>query len=384
MSPVLPVTVVTSTDPVSRDLATAAVVCDVPGAVVLRYDLGPHGSDGLRRVVSDLSGVVEDVVVPLEHACLGCAQRDDVLPTVAAVAASGRWSALVLALPVGADPAPLLQALCTEEELRRAVTVRGVVATAPAAHLLDDLLGDALLSERGLALGEDDDRAVGEALAQQLDEADLVLTDGPPDQRTRSLLAHLCGPAVAVRSLQQADGAQLTTPLGASHRTGARADPRSARRQPVPDANGVWTVELSSPRALHPARLLERIEDLGAGRLRARGTFWLPTRPGTVCAWDGAGGQLSIGDIGRVDLVPSGVSPDGVSPGAGERRTHLVVTGTEPDERERLRRAFADVLTTPAEEARAQDAAVDQGGDGFEAWLGPLGEREGERISVVE
>ena len=379
MSPVLPVTVVTSVDPVPRDLATAAVLVDVPGAVVLRYDLGPGAADGLRRVVSDLSGVLEDVVVPLEHACLGCAQREDVLPTVAAIAAGGRWSSLVLALPVGADPTPLVAALCAGEEVAGAVAVRGVVTAACAADLAEDLLGDALLSERGLALDEDDDRAVGEALAQQLDEADLVVLDGEPDERTRTLLAHLCGPSVPVLPLERVGGAQLAAPLGGAARTAARADLLTARRPPVPDTSGVWTLELTSERTLHPGRLLERIEDLGAGRLRARGTFRLTSRPSTLCAWDGAGGQLSIGALGAWH--------------PGERGTHLVVTGTEPDERERVRSAFADVLATREEEAAAHEEVLEAllagsgapgGEDGFEPWLGPRDQHVPNDPLVVE
>ncbi|NED95650.1 cobalamin biosynthesis protein CobW [Phytoactinopolyspora alkaliphila] len=42
-----------------------------------------------------------------------------------------------------------------------------------------------------------------------------------------------------------------------------------------------------------PGRLMRSIEQLGTGRVRARGRFWLPTRPQTLCLWDGAGGQSS-------------------------------------------------------------------------------------------
>ncbi|WP_432574529.1 CobW family GTP-binding protein [Kineococcus sp. SYSU DK005] len=366
----LPVCVVASVDPVLRDVVTASVLCDVPGAVVLRYDVdlgGPAGAPGLRRVVADLSGVVEDVLVPLQDGCPDCAQREDVLVTVAAVAASGRWSLLVLALPVGAEPTPLVQALAVEQDDpedprgARAVTVRSVVAAVGAGTFAQDLLGDALLGERALACGRDDERAVGEALAHQLDEADLVLTDVPAGAHAQALLRHLCGPGVPVSTVEQTHGAALAAALRTAPGAGPRTDLRAARHPGVPDGDGVWTLELTSPRALHPGRLLERIEDLGAGRLRARGVFWLPTRPDTVCAWDGAGGQLSIGDLGTW--------------GPGERRTRLVVTGTEPDERDRLRRAFAAVLATEAEEARCERERVALPGDGapedgFEPWLG--------------
>ena len=352
MHPHLPVIVIASLDPVLRDLTTASVLCDVPGAVVLRYDLGPGTRDGLRRVVSDLSGVLEDVTIDLDHACLGCAQREDILPTVEAIAASGRWEHLVLALPVTADPVPVTAAL-TGRDADLPVVVHGVLTVVSATTLTEDLFGDDLLAEHGRALTDEDERSVGEALAAHLDAADTVLTDTAPTTEVQTLLLHVCGPDVAVASLDDVDGTDLTR----SRRTSGapRYDLRTATRPAVADTCGVWTLELSSPHPFHPRRLLDRIEDLGAGRLRARGTFWLPTRPQTACAWDGAGGQLSIGDIGEW--------------GCEGPRTRLVVTGTDTGTRDRLTAAFQDVLLTE-DELREQDWwAVE---DGFEPWLGPL------------
>ena len=352
MHPHLPTTVIASLDPVLRDLATASTVCDVPGTVVLRYDLGPSSEDGLRRVVSDLSGVLEDVTIALEHVCLGCAQREDVLPTIEAIADSGRWEHLVLALPVTADPVPVAAALSAQADALH-VTFSGVVTVVRAATLTDDLFGDDLLAERGCALTEEDGRSVGEALASQLDAADVVVTDTVLTATAQTVLLHVCGPEVATLLLDEVDGRTLALPR---HTPGPRRyDLRAATRPAVADTAEVWTVELASPHPFHPERLLERIEDLGAGRLRARGTFWLPTRPQTACAWDGAGGQLCIGDMGDW----AGETP----------RTRLVVTGTDPDARDRLLDAFADLLLTD-EELQEQDWwAVE---DGFEPWLGPL------------
>lgn len=348
----LPLTVVASLNPVLRDLATASIVCDVPGTVVLRYDLGPSTRDGLRRVVSDLSGVLEDVTLDLEHACLGCAQREDILPTIEAVAASGRWEHLVLALPVTADPVPVVAAL-TADAGDLGVTLHGVLAVVDATTLTEDLFGDDLLAERGRALTEEDERSLGEALASQLDAADLVLTDTPLTSAAQTLVLHVCGLDVATFHLDEVAGQDLTQRWRWPGST--RYDLRTATRPAVADTPQVWTVELSSPHPFHPQRLLERIEDLGTGRLRARGTFWLPTRPRTTCAWDGAGGQLCIGDIGEWETE--------------QPHTRLVVTGTDPATRERLAAAFDDVLLTE-EELRRQDWWTVE--DGFEPWLGPL------------
>lgn len=352
MHPHLPVTVIASLDPVLRDLATASIVCDVPGTVVLRYDLGPRTRDGLRRVVSDLSGVLEDVIQELEHACLGCAQREDILPTIEAIAASGRWEHLVLALPVTADPVPVAAALSADVgEL--GVTLHGVLTVVGAETLTDDLFGEDLLSERGCAFTEEDERSVGEALASQLDAADVVVSDTPFTSTAQTVVLHVCGLDVATLHLDEAQGLDLTQRW--RFPGSARYDLRTAARPAVADTAEVWTVELTSPHPFHPQRLLDRIEDLGAGRLRARGTFWLPTRPQTACAWDGAGGQLSIGDIGQWENE--------------QPRTKLVITGTDPGARDRLAATFLDVLVTEDELQQRDWWTVE---DGFEPWLGPL------------
>ena len=77
------------------------LVMDSPRIVVVRHDIHDDDDGGsIRRVVVDADGVVEDVVVPLEHACLSCAVREDALPTLAPPRrATRRWDSVVLALP---------------------------------------------------------------------------------------------------------------------------------------------------------------------------------------------------------------------------------------------------------------------------------------------
>ncbi|WP_432562587.1 GTP-binding protein [Kineococcus sp. SYSU DK003] len=345
----LPVTVLTSMDPVLRDSATAAALWGEPGTVLLRYDVSPQS---LRRLVSEFGQVLEDVRVPLEHACLGCTLREDVLPTLAAIARSGRFARLVLALPVAAEPLPALQALALDEEVGELVSVTGVVTVCSGPDLLVDLLGDELLADR---FPHDDDRAVGEVLAHQLDEADLVLVEGHLPQRSAVLLEHVTAPGCVVADLLAADAADvLAGRRPAAAQPSPRSDPRAARPSGAGDRLGVFTLDLRTAAGLHPQRLLDEIEAVGAGRLRARGVFWVPSRPGVVCAWDGAGGQLSIGAIGQWDTS------------RGERaQTRLVVTGVDEGDAERVSAAFGRILATPAE-ARGWKAAQ----DGLEPWLG--------------
>ncbi|WP_166347143.1 CobW family GTP-binding protein [Phytoactinopolyspora limicola] len=355
MSEPLPITVISTIDPLLRDSTTLAVALDTPGAVTLSYTMGRHS---IRRIVADLTGVLEDHEIPLDHVCLNCALREDVIPTLEGLADLDRWRYAVLAAPVGAEPQPVAEALALAgPQLRLA----SVAAVATLASLDDDVLGADLLSDRGLALTDDDERSVAEALTHQIEYADIVITPDD-DPAGRQLLDHI----------RAADGQHWTglhhfdaTRLFDQHHDPIRAARRTDPRYTEPIQAGTssqadhglgtpWTLDLHSPHPFHPVRLMASLERLGAGRLRARGRFWLPTRPDMLCVWDGAGGQLAIGTGGPWD----GIEPS----------TRLVVTGTG-NERPRLRNAFADTLLTPAEMSGGITRWVGAD-DGFDPWLG--------------
>ncbi|MCB7135611.1 CobW family GTP-binding protein [Cellulosimicrobium marinum] len=356
--PRTPLSVLATTDPVLRDSAVFGLAVGGAGTVVLRHDI--HASEGeLRRVVVDGTGVVEDVRVPLEHACLSCAVREDAVPTLRRLAEEARWDHVVLALPVAAESLPVTRALSAASapggdlERLRLATVLAAVDVETVEH---DLLGDDLVDERGIALTPDDERAVGEVLAAQLEHADLVVTTGSPDAAPTGsgLVDRLRGAGTRrLDGLHGLDAADLAAgrhdaALGErrAHPLGAKGAGRhgGTRRRP---GDRSWTLELRSGRPFDPERLLARIEDLGTGRLRSRGVFHVANRPDSLCAWDGAGGQLCIGGLGTWDDATSAEGH------RVEPHTRIVMIGvTDPDaddERDRLLAAFREVLATPEE-----------------------------------
>ena len=323
-------------------------------AVSQDFDPSAEGG-GLRRVVVDRDGIQYDDRRQLDHACLSCAVREDLVPSIAQLAGDGRWDQLVVALPVSADPQTVVALL--HHEIGRGgcgpAALAGVVALVDPTALVDDLFGEDLLAERGLALGEVDRRAVGEALARQIECADLVATTTEPACVPATLLQHLTGPATPAVGWNHLDGAELMQNRLDWTVFERRTHPLHIRRPAARTDRGVWTLDLGSPRPFHPDRLLERIEDLGRGAFRARGHFWLPTRPDALCVWDGSGGQLSIGRAGTW--------------GRSRASTRLVVTGLDPSDRTRVAATFRDVLLTDTESVVATSWAGKQ--DGFEPWL---------------
>lgn len=354
----LPIVVLSTMDVVARDTAAFSLMIDQPGAVLVRHDLTPDddGEGGrVRRLVTDAGGVVWDDSAELGHACLSCAVREDIVPTLQRVVAAEQWTAIVLALPLTAAPEPVVHeiAAAIDAGVLGARIATSITVCDPDT-LVDDLFGDELLVERGAGLAPEDQRSVGEALAAQLDFADVVATLGPAGEGERAVLDHLIAPTARWAELSDIAAADL---FGSRHDLDvahARVDPLGCDHGHRLDDLGVWTLELATERPLHPGRLMEQIELLGSGLVRGRGCFWLPTRPDQVCVWDGAGGQLAIG-------------PGGLWAGR-PRRTRLIITGINPDDRERIQRAFADVVLTDFEAARMTQWRGRP--DAFGPWLG--------------
>lgn len=364
-----PLVVLATIDPVLRDSTIFAAVIDHPRTVALRHDIidGPAGG-AIRRVVVDATGVLEDTLVPLEHACLSCSVREDAVPTLERLARDPRWDSVLLALPVSAESLPVTRALGAATQRGGglpSLRLAGVVAAAAGATVAEDLLGDDLLGERGLALTADDSRSVGEALAAQVGHADLVLVAGEgardgvstwEECASSDLIDHLRAPdSTRVDGLYALDLAAVFARRHDARAAERRLDPLHARASSdAPTGHGVWSLELSSSRPLHPERLLADVERLGMGPFRSRGHFWVPSRPDSVCLWDGAGGQLSVGAMGTW--------------GRRTPRTHLVFTGLD-DHRAELRRAFEDILMSPQEFAEGLHPWLGRE-DVLEPWLG--------------
>ncbi|MFC7465014.1 GTP-binding protein [Brachybacterium sp. GCM10030252] len=361
-----PVAVVTAIDAVLRDSLVASLLLDVPGAVALRYEVDVE-SVTLRRLVLSADGIAEDEEVVLEHPCASCAMREDAVPALNRLASDPRISVILLAPPISADPSIVAGTLAPHQ---RAWHLASASTVLSAESLHEDLLGDATLAERQLQWAEGDERSVGEALAAQIEYSGLLVldADGPSGadgeaatQRVaagRELLEHLRAPdqllAVGLHDLES----------GSMHRGALdhqaallRRDSRVVEPYGGPSAHGTWTLDLHSERPFHPDRLLENIEALGGGRLRSRGRFWVPDRPDTICQWDGAGGQVSIGATWKT--------------GRELPTTRLVVTGVEAADAERVRAAFRRSLLTE-----------DEWATGLEPWMGaedPLAPWLGER-----
>ncbi len=351
----VPVVLVSGVDVDAMASAVVALQWDLPRAVSVHHEVDPE-REVLRRVVSDVTGIVESLEIDVAHACVSCAIREDVVPTLERLAADGRWDAIVARLPVTAEAAQVCRVIGWAPENVPHVEVAASVVALAADDLLGDLLGDDLVHERDLPVRDDDDRGVAEVACAMVEYADVVAVADRLDDDERRFLSALARPGVpVVESFSEVDAARLAAGVHHHRRTEAWVAPVRRYELPEVDPAGAWVLEVESDRPFHPDRLRDAIATLGGGPRRSRGCFWLPSRPDQILVWDGAGGQLSVGSTDTW--------------GSGTPLTRITVVGLD-DGRDELDHAFRSCLLTDAEMAeRGPFWEITE--DGFEPWLGP-------------
>lgn len=92
-----PTVVITGVEQSAADTTAMSLLFDLPKPVVVTHSFGADGTR-LVRTVSDVTGLLDCTTIDLEHACVPCAIREDVLPTIAGLASSGHWSSIIARL----------------------------------------------------------------------------------------------------------------------------------------------------------------------------------------------------------------------------------------------------------------------------------------------
>jgi G3E family GTPase len=284
-----------------REPVLDAMVDATTVAVVVSQDELP-GRGVLTWRVFDTSGPIDAGEFTVGDDCGACQLIESLMPLLETLVELRRWDHVVLAAPPAMEARPLASALvATMPE----ITVDTVTCVVDAVLLVEQLSGDELLEERGLALGPPDRRNVAELTARQIEYADVcVLANAhrsAAPERLHRLLMHL-NPRTTVIAVSP-DG----VPTGPVARTGlfdfqaaeAWAGELASADRVQPSGEGVTTVLWRSTRPLHPARLNDALEDIVHGVVRSRGVVWLANRPTQRVRWESAGYSASLGALGE-------------------------------------------------------------------------------------
>ncbi|SIR76026.1 ribosome hibernation factor-recruiting GTPase MRF [Williamsia sterculiae] len=377
-------------------VARAASALLVPGSVVVHHDLrgGAPGPDDpivrtARTVGVDGMPVVHTEAVHLDHACVSCALREDLLPLLRALHRRDGVDRIVLHLDPLIEPEPLVWAIDNvvvagapgyiDGPAGRDVRIEATVGCVDIGSWLDAAGGDVTLAESGHSTVEDE-RTLAQLAVGAVGFADALVVGGRNDDgwssaRTFAVLARLA-PNVPV--LMELPHRPLTPLVMAGHLAAIPSDARRGRidgahdpllcgRPPLEEDCGVQIVEFESARPFHPERLHDALDVLLDGVIASRGRLWLATQPDEALWLESAGGGLRVATGGPWLASMSPTEQDAMDPERramaalrwhpefGDRNTSLVIVAHRADT-VTIRNAFAQACLTDAEMTEGQRA----------------------------
>jgi len=311
----------------------------------------------IRDGGADLSRTGEQLV-EMTNGCICCTLRDDLLKEVRRLAEMQRFDYLLIESSGISEPLPVATTFDFRDEdgwsLSDVAHLDTMVTVVDAANLLKDYGSQDFLAERGETAGQEDNRTLVELLVEQIEFADVVVLNKTGAASPGDLLAarQIIGGLNSAARVIETDFGRVE--LGDILGTGL-FDFQKASEHPlwfkelhgfkdhIPETEeyGIRSFVYRAKRPFHPARFKAFLDESWPGVIRAKGFFWLATRPHHVGEMSQAGALVRSGRLGLWwASVPSQHWPQDEAareaiarysdPVWGDRRQELVFIGADP------------------------------------------------------
>ena len=239
-------------------------------------------------------------MVELSNGCICCTLREDLLTSLAALAAERRFDHVIVESSGISEPLPVAETFTFTDEssgvsLGDVASLHNLVTVVDAASIFEQLTSVDTLADRGWQAGAGDERGVAHLLCEQLEFADVLVlnkTDLLGDAQVAAverLLKKVNPTAEVIRSVQSRVEPSLLLSKARFSLRKAEEHPqwlqeaRAHEHTPETLEFGISSFIYRAKRPFHPARLhaalcarprpgaLERL-------LRLKGILWLATR----------------------------------------------------------------------------------------------------------
>ncbi|WP_294235783.1 GTP-binding protein [uncultured Sphingomonas sp.] len=293
----------------NREGRRVAVIVNDMSEVNIDADLVRGGEAALSRS--------EEALVEMTNGCICCTLRDDLLAEVRTLAEAGRFDYLVIESTGISEPLPVATTFSFRDEagasLGDVARLDTMVTVVDAVNLLADYSSQDFLADRGETMGEDDTRSLVGLLVEQIEFADVVIVNKASsvsaDQLAvvKKLVASLNADAVIVAADHSRVDLDLVLATGLFDEEKASRHPLWAKElygyahhQPETDEYGIESFVYRARAPFDPAKFHAFLTDGGLDHVvRAKGHFWLATRPDWVGELAVAGSQTETARMGR-------------------------------------------------------------------------------------
>ncbi|KAB2674739.1 GTP-binding protein [Brucella tritici] len=292
----------------NRENRRVAVIVNDMSEVNIDAALVREGGANLSRT--------DEQLVEMTNGCICCTLRDDLLKEVSQLAAQGRFDYLLIESTGIAEPLPVAATFEFRDEkgnsLSDVARLDTMVTVVDAANLLKDYASSDFLRDRGESLGEDDERTLVDLLVEQIEFADVVVLNkiSIASKEERDLAHKVIRSLNPDARVEEVDFGEVTldaildTKLfdfnkAHEHPLWYKELHGFASHTPETEEYGVRSFVYRARRPFDPERFQSFIDKGWPGVVRAKGFFWLATRPDFVGEISQAGALVRTGKRGR-------------------------------------------------------------------------------------
>lgn len=268
----------------------------------------------LVRADTELSRT-DETLVEMSNGCICCTLRDDLLEEVRRLAAEGRFDYLLIESTGISEPLPVAATFDFRDEFGDSLSdisrLDTMVTVVDAVNLLKDFSSHDFLRDRGETMGEGDERTLVHLLTDQIEFADVVIlnkvTDAGPERRdaARKIIRALNADARIIEADHSEVAADAILDTGLFDFEKAHEHPMWAKElygfadhTPETEEYGVASFVYRARLPFIPEKILNVLNGEMPGVIRAKGHFWIATRPGWVAEFSLAGALSSVQPLG--------------------------------------------------------------------------------------
>ena len=288
-----------------------------------------HNKDGIRVavIVNDMSEVnvdarlvenentlsrTEEKLVEMSNGCICCTLREDLMIEVEKLAKEKRFDYLLIESTGISEPVPVAQTFSFVDEekgidLSKFSYIDTMVTVVDCFNFFKDFGTNELLQDRNLTDMEGDYRTIVNLLTDQIEFANVIILNKTDlvDENTVGLLItsiQKLNPSAKIIASEFGKVAPteiLNTKLfdfeEAQNSAGWQKELQTENHTPETEEYGISSFVFRNPKPFHPERFWKYLnEEYPSGIIRAKGLFWLASRPNDALNFSQAGGSSRL------------------------------------------------------------------------------------------
>jgi G3E family GTPase len=292
----------------NREGRRVAVIVNDMSEVNIDADLVRAGGANLSQT--------DETLVEMSNGCICCTLREDLLVEVRRLAEEGRFDTLLIESTGIAEPLPVAASFAFRDDAGQSLSdvarLDTMVTVVDACNLLEDFSSHDFLADRGESLGEEDERTLVDLLTDQIEFADVVVLNKISDagalkvDAAQKIIRSLNADARIIRTDhgEVATAEILETGLfdfdkAHEHAAWAKELYGFADHLPETEEYGIASYVFRARDPFDPQRIHALLNGSLPGVIRAKGHFWLSTRPDWVAEFSLAGALSSVKPLGK-------------------------------------------------------------------------------------